>query len=96
LQKGVTYYDSAAKAGCENELLIWVTLKVDSKLVLPNFTQLMKLSKEKSDGKVQLDLSELKAVTDRNSSDIESVEIYLNKASIVVTNAPQIAVIKDI
>ncbi|MEI6141957.1 MAG: type I CRISPR-associated protein Cas7 [Mariniphaga sp.] len=96
LQKGVTYYDSAAKAGCENELLIWVTLKVDSKLVLPNFTQLMKMSKEKSDGKVQLDLSELKAVTDRNSLDIESVEIYLNKASIVVTNEPQIAVIKDI
>lgn len=96
LQKGVTYYDSAAKAGCENELLVWVTLKENSKLVLPNFTQLMKMSKEKDEGKVQLDLSELKAVIDRNSSDIESVEIYLNKASLVLTNAPQIAVIKDI
>ena len=96
LQKGVTYYDSAAKAGCENELLVWVTLKENSKLVLPNFTQLMKMSKEKAEGKVQLDLSELKAVIDRNSSDIESVEIYLNKASLVLTNAPQIAVIKDI
>lgn len=96
LQKGVTYYDSAAKSGCENELLIWVTLKVDSKLVLPNFTQLMKMSKEKSDGKVQLDLSELKTVIDRNSSDIESVEIYLNKSSIEVKNTPQSTVIKDI
>ena len=96
LQKGVTYYDSAAKAGCENELLIWVTLNGNSKLVLPNFTQLMKMSKEKTEGKVQLDLDELKAVIDRNSSEIESVEIYLNKASIVLTNAPQIAVIKDI
>lgn len=96
LQKGVTYYDSSAKAGCENELLIWVTLKADSKLVLPNFTQLMKMSKEKTDRKVQLDLSDLKAVIDRNSPDIESVEIYLNKASIEVKNAPQSAVIKDI
>lgn len=96
LQKGVTYYDSAAKSGCENELLIWVTLKADSKLVLPNFTQLMKLNKEKTDGKVQLDLSEFKAVIDRNNSDIESVEIYLNKASITVINAPQNAAIKDI
>lgn len=96
LQKGVTYYDSAAKAGCENELLIWVTLKENSKLVLPNFTQLMKMNKEKVDGKVQLDLSELKAVIDRNNSDIESVEIYLNKASIAVTNEPLKAAIKDI
>ncbi|MCK9210174.1 MAG: type I CRISPR-associated protein Cas7 [Prolixibacteraceae bacterium] len=96
LQKGVTYYDSAAKAGCENELLIWVTLKENSKLVLPNFTQLMKMSKEKADGKVQLDLSELKAVVDRNSSDVESIEIYRNQASIEVKNAPQSAVIKDI
>ena len=47
LQKGVTYYDSAAKAGCENELLVWVTLKPESKLVLPNFTQLMTLEKER-------------------------------------------------
>lgn len=96
LQKSVTYYDSAAKAGCENELLIWVTLKENSKLVLPNFTQLMKMNKEKADGKVQLDLSELKSVIERNNADIESVEIYLNKASIAVTNEPLKAAIKDI
>jgi len=96
LQKGVTYYDSAAKAGCENELLIWVTLKENSKLVLPNFTQLMKMGKEKVDGKVQLDLSELKSVIETNAADIESVEIYLNKASIAIINAHQNAAIKDI
>ena len=89
LQKGVTYYDSAAKAGCENEFLVWVTLKPESKLVLPNFTQLMKMDKEKVDGKVQLDLSELKTVIEANASDIESIEISLNQASIVVKNAPQ-------
>lgn len=88
LQKGVTYYDSTAKAGCENELLVWVTLKPESKLVLPNFTQLMKLGKEKVDGKVQLDLSALKEVVQENASEIESVEIYLNKASIEIQNEP--------
>lgn len=96
LQKGVTYYDSAAKAGCENELLIWVTLKENSKLVLPNFTQLIKMNKEKADGKVQLDLNGLKSVIEKNNADIESVEIYLNKASIAVTNEPLKAAIKDI
>jgi CRISPR-associated protein Csh2 len=96
LQKGVTYYDSAAKAGCENELLVWVTLKPESKLVLPNFTQLMKMEKEKVDGKVQLDLSELKKVIEANVTEIESIEISLNQASIEVKNAPQNATIKSL
>lgn len=94
LQKGVTYYDSAAKAGCENELLVWVTLTPESKLVLPNFTQLMKMSKEKVDGKVQLDMSELKTVLEANASEVESIEISLNKASIEVVNEPQNSTIK--
>lgn len=96
LQKGVTYYDSAAKAGCENELLVWVTLKENSKLVLPNFTQLMKMEKEKVEGKVQLDLSELKTVIEANASEIDSIEISLNQASIEVKNAPQNASIKSL
>lgn len=96
LQKGVTYYDSAAKAGCENELLIWVTLKSESKLVLPNFTQLLKMSKEKVDGKVQLDLSDLKTVVDANTLEIETIEIYLNKASIEVKNMPENATLKSL
>lgn len=96
LQKGVTYYDSTAKAGCENELLVWVTLKPESKLVLPNFTQLMKLGKEKVDGKVQLDLIALKEVVQENATEIESVEIYLNKASIEIQNEPLNAQIKNL
>lgn len=96
LQKGVTYYDSAAKAGCENELLVWVTLKENSKLVLPNFTQLMKMEKEKVNDKVQLDLSDFKAIIEANALDIDSIEIHLNQASIEVKNAPQNASIKSL
>lgn len=96
LQKGVTYYDSAAKAGCENELLVWVILKPESKLVMPNFTQLMKMSKEKVDDKVQLDLAELKKVVDANKNEIEAFEIYINKASIIIVNAPDEAIINNL
>lgn len=96
LQKGVTYYDSAAKAGCENELLVWVILKPESKLVMPNFTQLMKMSKEKVDDKVQLDLAELKKVIDANKNEIEAVEIYINNASIIILNAPDEAIITNL
>jgi CRISPR-associated protein Csh2 len=96
LQKGATYYDSAAKAGCENELLIWVTLNADSKLVLPNFTQLVKMGTEKIDGKVQLDLSLLKSLVDKNATEIESIEIYRNEASISILNKPEKATIQDI
>jgi CRISPR-associated protein Csh2 len=96
LQRGVTYYDSAAKAGCENELLVWVILKPESKLVMPNFTQLMKMCKEKVDGKVQLDLAELKKVSDANKNEIEAVEIYINNASILIVNAPDEAIITNL
>ncbi|MDY0142129.1 MAG: type I CRISPR-associated protein Cas7 [Bacteroidales bacterium] len=96
LKKGVTYYDSAAKTGCENELLLWVTLKPESKLVLPNFTQLIKMAKEKNNDKVQLDLIELKNIVDLNATEIEGIEIYLNSASLEVKNAPQNATIKSL
>lgn len=96
LQKSVTYYDSAAKAGCENELLVWVTLKPESKLVLPNFTQLMNLGKEKKDDKVQLDMSDLKKVIKANENEIEKVAIYANQASIIVENAPEGAVFSSL
>jgi CRISPR-associated protein Csh2 len=33
--KGMTYYDSAAKAGTDNELIIWIELNEGSKIVLP-------------------------------------------------------------
>lgn len=96
MQRGVTYYDSAAKAGCENELLIWVTLNPESKLVLPNFTQLIKMNKEKVNNKVQLDLSNLTSILEINATEIESIEIALNKASIEVMNWPPKATIVDL
>lgn len=86
LRTGVTYYDSSAKAGTDNEALIWVQLKEDSKRVLPNFTQLVKM--DKKDGKVTFDLKDLNTVLTDNDSEIESVEIYYLKESVTLENVP--------
>jgi CRISPR-associated protein Csh2 len=62
LAKGATYYDSAAKSGCENEFLLWVQL-IDgesSKLVLPNFTPLVNVPKERTtEGKTIINVEKI-------------------------------------
>lgn len=91
MRRGATYYDSASKAGTENELLIWVQLKENSKIVLPNFTQLLKMCPEKIDNKVVLDCSLLKDVLSKHQQEIECIEIYRNENSITVKNQPESA-----
>lgn len=86
LRTGVTYYDSAAKAGTDNEALIWVQLNESSKRVLPNFSQLIKM--DKKEGKVTYDLKDLTTVLTDNDSEIEAVEIYYLKESVVLENVP--------
>jgi CRISPR-associated protein Csh2 len=86
LCKGVTYYDSAAKAGTDNELLLWVQLKEGSKTVLPNFTNLIKISR--ADGQVVVDLSAFNTVIQNNSRDIELVEIYYLSEQMKLTDEP--------
>lgn len=91
MRMGATYYDSTSKAGTENEFLIWVQLKETSKLVLPNFNNLIVLKPEKAEGKVVLDLQKLSEVIAKNISEIEKVEIYRNDASISIDNQPEMA-----
>ena len=86
MSRGVTWYDSASKAGSENEALIWIVLKEGSKLVLPNLTQLVKMKEEKVDNRVVLDCLALKNKTEEFNEEIESVEIRYNKNSIKMEN----------
>lgn len=72
---GVTYYQSAQKAGTDNEMLLWITLKKDSKRVLPNFTRLVSLSK-KEDNTLVIHCAKIGALIEENKDDIESVEAY--------------------
>lgn len=93
LRKGATYYDSAAKAGTENELLLWVQLKTDSKLVLPSFVILIDVNEEK-----EIDLSKVSALLAEPHvrSEIEKIEIYYNKANTKVVSEPAGAVFTEL
>lgn len=91
MRRGATYYDSAAKAGTENEFLIWVQLKADSKLVLPNFSSMIIMNPEKDNGKTSLDLNPLSKELSKHDSEIEKIEIYRNDAALAIKNQPESA-----
>lgn len=75
--KGVTYYDSAAKAGTDNELTVWIQLKEGSRVVLPNINSLITQDRvSKEDGKMVFDLSTVSALVEKYSEDIETFELY--------------------
>lgn len=93
LRKGVSYYDSAAKAGTENELLCWIQLKEGSRLVLPSFIEFVDI-----DENGQIDLSKVQEYLNQKhiSEEIEKVEIYYNKAVTEVKNLPNDAIVETI
>jgi len=88
LRKGATYYDSAAKSGTENEILFYVELKEKSKLVLPNFTDMIKVS-EGEDKKRVFDLEKVKELLRTYKDEIEKIEIYYNKRLVEIKNLPE-------
>lgn len=89
LRKGASYYDSAAKAGTENELLFWIKLKEKSKLVMPSFIEFVDINEERV-----IDLSKVKSYLSQEhiAKEIETIEIYHNEAVTKVENAPNNAV----
>lgn len=89
LRKGVTYYDSTAKAGTENELLLWVELKAESKLVLPSFVELVIVNDDKT-----IDLQNVTRVLakDHVKDEIEKIELYYNLSITKVVNIPSGAI----
>jgi CRISPR-associated protein Csh2 len=96
MRRGVTWYDSASKAGCENEMLVWIQLKEGSKNVLPNLTTLISLKQEKKDGKCVYDFAKLKEELEKISSDIERIEIYYNRQMVTLENLPKNTAENDI
>ncbi|ASZ11936.1 type I CRISPR-associated protein Cas7 [Chitinophaga pendula] len=93
LRKGATYYDSAAKAGTENELLLWVQLKPASKVVLPSFVTLIDVNKNK-----EIDLSKVSALLAEPhiKGDIERIEIYYDKSNTIVRSEPTGAIFSEL
>lgn len=93
LAQGATLYDSAAKAGTENELLLWVQLKPGSMLVLPSFVGLVTVGEDRI-----IDLSQVTDVLSREAvaSQIERIELYYDSTATKVAGAPANATILEL
>lgn len=85
LCSGASLYDSAAKAGTENELLLWVQLKPDSLLVLPSFVEKVAVG---ADGTI--DLSTVTEILERPKVKvhIDRVEIHRDPST-AIKGAPK-------
>ncbi|MCQ2088460.1 MAG: type I CRISPR-associated protein Cas7 [Bacilli bacterium] len=88
MRRGATWYDSASKAGCENEMLVWIQLKKESKIVLPNLTTLIDMENGKEDGMVIYDFAKLKTHISALANEIEKIELYINKQACKLINKP--------
>ena len=90
LRCGATFYDSASKAGVENELLLWVQLKEGSKLVLPSFVELVNVLVSDNQNR-EVDLAKVTSLLSKPhiAAEIETIELYFNKEVTTVINAPQ-------
>lgn len=93
LSRGATFYDSTAKAGTENELLLWVQLKEGSMIVLPSFVNLIKVKEDKT-----IDLSAVSEILQRDhmASQIEKIELAYDATATKVSGEPKDAIISDI
>ncbi len=88
LRKGATYYDSTSKAGVENEILFYVELKEGSKIVLPNFTQMVRI-KDADQEKKCFDLMMVNKELSKYNDDIEKVEVYYDPTTTYLENLPE-------
>jgi CRISPR-associated protein Csh2 len=89
MRQGATFYDSASKAGCDNEILFWVQLKEESKLILPSFTTLVQAEAEKEEGKTIFNLEKLNVLLNQHSNEIEKIELYINQPTAMAINLPE-------
>lgn len=89
MRRGVTYYDSSSKAGCENEMLVWIQLKEGSKAVLPNLMELVLLELEKKEGKCVYDFTNLENKIEGLKNEIDCMEVYYDKQTVSVKNLPK-------
>lgn len=93
LSQGVSYYDSSAKVGSENELLLWIQLKQDSKLVLPSLVELVSINEDR-----EIDLQMVADLLSQESvkKEVEKIELIYNKQITKVVNEPANSIFKEI
>lgn len=73
-----TAYNTNSKAGCENELAIFVECKENSKLYLANLDQYIDFKKQ--DNKDKIDITRLMEILNKENimQEIDKIEIYYN------------------
>ncbi|QKZ14676.1 type I CRISPR-associated protein Cas7 [Spirosoma sp. KUDC1026] len=93
LTQGATLYDSAAKSGTENELMLWVQLKPESMLVLPSFVELISVDADRV-----IHLEKVTEILERPtvSEHIERIELYFDKTATQITGTPTNATIQEL
>lgn len=89
MRQGASFYDSASKAGTDNEILFWVQLNKDSKLILPTFTDLVKAIPEKQGDQTVFDFEKVSQLLSGYDSEIETIELYINGQSAIAVNLPE-------
>jgi CRISPR-associated protein Csh2 len=89
MRQGATFYDSASKAGTDNEILFWVQLKESSKLILPTFIDLVKALPEKQGDQTVFDFEKVSQLLSGYDSEIETIELYINGQSATAVNLPE-------
>lgn len=73
----VTYGDSVAKIGAENEMTMFIELKEGSMLSLPSLEdKIVFHKKENNNGKDVIDLTQIQKLLKKVDADIEKIEIY--------------------
>ena len=87
LRVGVTYLDSASKAGSENELLLWVRLKDDSKLVLPSLVEMVRVSRPPGQ-KARVELGPVRDLLAHVAADVATIELYYLPEQTELVDAP--------
>lgn len=95
LSSGATLYDSAAKAGTENELMLWIQLRPGSLLVLPSLVDKVVI-KSAADRRL-IDLAAITELLQRSAvkDHIERVEIYRDPTT-DLSNVPATAELLDL
>jgi CRISPR-associated protein Csh2 len=82
-----TFYDSHSKAGVENELSIYVTLKESSLLTLPSFAQFITFKKAKENENNTFELTKLINYLSKYEDEIDSIELYYIEELLNIVNS---------
>lgn len=93
--KGATALNTNSKAGCENELALFVTCREGSDLYLPQLDAYLSVRKDEED-KVIYDFGALPKLLESAADDIKEVEIFYNPYKVILENMGDMAVTKHL